>query len=260
MSDNQHWGSNQQPGPYGQPNRGGQYQQGPPQFPPHAPSGNQPRPYGQAGDGQQSPYGQPQGYGQPGGYGYPPRQNNSMTWWIVGAIIVAAIITGIILFFALGGDDDEGKTSGSPTSQIEPDGPTPGGSTPDSPTPSPAPTPNPAPSPTPSPTPAPTPSPAPTPAPGGTASVDRPSYDEVVDGMRILLNGLLADEGISPDDLEILGIDMEVYYECVAQGIYDDLSPVGLEAVASGDPDRPLFGNDLTILTNVSDSCIGEIL
>lgn len=55
-------------------------------------------------------------------------------------------------------------------------------------------------------------------------------------------------------------IDMEVYYECVAQGIYDDLSPVALEAVASGDPDRPLFGNDLTTLTNVSDSCIGEIL
>lgn len=236
MSDNQHWGSNHQPGPYGQPHQGGQYPQGPPQYPPHAPSGNQPGPYGQPGPGPQPPYGQPQGYGQPmgqpGGYGYPPQQNNSKTWWIVGAIAIIAIIIGIVLFLVLGGDDEDSTSDARQTSQTEPAGgttPGPGGSTPGSDS-------------------------------RGDRTAGKPSYNEVVDGMRVLLDEQLAMEGVSPADLELIGVDMEAYYTCVADGIYNSLSVPALWSVADGDPSAPVFGNDHTILTEVADSCLDEIL
>ena len=92
------------------------------------------------------------------------------------------------------------------------------------------------------------------------STAGKPSYNEVVDGMRVLLDEQLAMEGVSPADLELIGVDMEAYYTCVADGIYNSLSVPALWSVADGDPSAPVFGNDHTILTEVADSCLDEIL
>lgn len=95
---------------------------------------------------------------------------------------------------------------------------------------------------------------------GGTSlgDGDRPSQDEVRDGVENILSEQLAAMGVTPEQFEAAGVGpaIEDYYTCVADSVYDDVSTDTLQTLAAGDPDTPVFGEDFQTLTDASDTCV----
>ena len=92
----------------------------------------------------------------------------------------------------------------------------------------------------------------------GIGDADKPSEAEVRDGIEIMLGEQLSGMGITPEQIEEAGIGpaIEDYYTCVVDGIYDDVTAETLQAIASGDQNAPVFGDDLATLSSASETCV----
>ena len=152
------------------------------------------------------------------------------TGWIIGGVIAAVVvIVAVVLVLTLGGDDD-GDESPNGTSQNQ--GPI-GGQGPDV---------------------------APGPDSGGQGGGDgRPSKQEVTEGF----SDMMYQEGISEEELAEAGMTREQidsYITCIVDNIYDDVSIETQEALANRDPNVATNEQDMIVMGEATNQCVGELL
>lgn len=84
----------------------------------------------------------------------------------------------------------------------------------------------------------------------------KPSRDEVRDGYEQILIERYADDTYGLETpVYPEGFDIDAYYECVVDGIYDNMTTESLEIIASGDSELPLPHDQLSILVDYDTGC-----
>lgn len=91
---------------------------------------------------------------------------------------------------------------------------------------------------------------------------EKPSKDEVRDGVAVMLDQQLSAMGVTADQIEAAGLGpaLDDYYSCVVDGVYDDVSADTLQKIADGDPEAQVADGDLQTLTDASESCVASEL
>lgn len=87
---------------------------------------------------------------------------------------------------------------------------------------------------------------------------DKPSKEEV----RAGLDSMLADQGMGTEDLEQLGVEGDIvddYFNCIVDGIYDDVSNDTLNALADNNPDASLPSEDEEVFQDATMACTSEL-
>ena len=85
---------------------------------------------------------------------------------------------------------------------------------------------------------------------------DKPSKDEVKEGMTTILE----DYGINAETMEAAGISAEQldnYYTCIIDEIYDEVDAESLKSVADGQDQ--ILAEDQAALNSAVSSCQGEL-
>ena len=88
---------------------------------------------------------------------------------------------------------------------------------------------------------------------------DKPSKDEVLDGMSTMLDEQFAAMGASKEQLEQIGITDEMfgeYYSCIVDDIYDEVDNDTLQKIADGDPDAQIAADDERELQDATQGCL----
>ncbi|WP_054952466.1 hypothetical protein [Flaviflexus massiliensis] len=89
-----------------------------------------------------------------------------------------------------------------------------------------------------------------------SASGDKPSPDEVVDGLAVILE----DYGVSVESMEAAGISAEQldsYYTCIVDDVYDDVSAETLNSIAN--QQDQMLPDDQAAFNEAVTSCQGEL-
>lgn len=88
---------------------------------------------------------------------------------------------------------------------------------------------------------------------------DKPSKDEVLDGMSTMLDEQFAAMGASKEQLEQIGITDEMfgeYYSCIVDDIYDEVDNDTLQKIAAGDAEARVPSDDEAVLESASMDCL----
>lgn len=89
-----------------------------------------------------------------------------------------------------------------------------------------------------------------------SASGDKPSPDEVVDGLAVILE----DYGVSVESMEAAGISgeqLDSYYTCIVDDVYDDVSAETLNSIAN--QQDQMLPDDQAAFNEAVTSCQGEL-
>lgn len=87
---------------------------------------------------------------------------------------------------------------------------------------------------------------------------DKPSKEDVTDGM----SAMLTDMGLSTEQFESMGVteeDLDNFYTCIVDDIYDDVDAATLQKLADGDPEGQVEQEDLTTIETASTGCASHI-
>lgn len=92
----------------------------------------------------------------------------------------------------------------------------------------------------------------------GSSADGNPSRDDVKAGMAAMLESY----GIDPDLLTAAGIStqqLDNYYTCVVDTIWDETSVATLQAIADQNESAPMSASESTAFMNAIESCVGEL-